>query len=80
MNAHKIALHYLKEQVASVEKFRIQLEAERRTMGADIWSIDFMLQSAEKRKAELLEALSEATFIIHSNDDPKTLIPKKDLS
>lgn len=74
MNAHKIALRYLKEQVASVDKFHQELVAERATMGADTWTIDFMIKTAQRRKNELLEALSEAVVVAHSKDEPNKLI------
>lgn len=77
MNAHKIALRYLKEQVASVEKFHADLVAERATMGADTWTIDYMINAARRRKDELLEALSEAVVVAHSKDEPKNLIHTK---
>jgi hypothetical protein len=33
-----------------------------------------MIKAAERRKDELLEALSEAVVVMHQYDEPKTLI------
>jgi hypothetical protein len=74
MTTHKLAVKYIKENLAITEKFYQELVAERAIMASDTWTIDFMIKDIENRKKELLEALSEAIHCIVENSDPKRIL------
>lgn len=72
-NPHKMALRFIKENIAITDKFHKDLVAERALMASDTWTIDFMIRDVENWQQDLLEALSEALHFI-ADGDPKKLI------
>lgn len=73
MNAHKLAIKYLKENIAITDKFHKELVAERAVSTLDPGILDFMIKDIQNRQNYLLEALSEALHCV-VDEDPATII------